>query len=108
MFDPNDDFDPDLAELEELSNAVLDLIGAGKLEEAERQCRELHRRFPQTIDWIERTADVAEAKGETARAIEHYARCIDYIDRNPEDFDEAGKAHFRRAIDRLETERRVR
>ena len=108
MFDPHDDFDPDLAELEELSNGILNLIDAGELEEAERQCSELHRRFPQEIDWIERTANVAEAMGDTARAIDHYTRCIDYIDRNPEDFDEAVKAYYRRAVDRLEGERRVR
>ncbi|HJQ97944.1 MAG TPA: hypothetical protein VJ826_06475 [Candidatus Polarisedimenticolaceae bacterium] len=104
MFDPDDDFDPELAELENLSNSVLDLTRAGRLDEAEHDCLELRRRFPREMDWMERTADVAVAKGQNARAIEHYERCMDYIDRNPDGFDPEVKEDFRSLIERLRSE----
>ena len=104
MFNLDDDFDPELAELEELSNGVIGLINAGRFDEAERDCLELRRRFPNEIDWLERTAAVAVVKGENARAIEHYKRCIDFVDRNPDEWSEEDKEHFQFHIDLLESE----
>lgn len=54
--DPDELLDLELAELETLSNGVLDLIENGLFDEAERTCLELKARFPDTIDWIERSA----------------------------------------------------
>jgi len=102
MFDPYDELDLGLAELERLSNGVLDLIESGRLEEAERDCHELNRRFPDSIDWMDRSARVAEAKGESARAIDHYRRCIAFIDRDSDGFDEEVRVSYQHDIDRLE------
>lgn len=99
MFDP--DVDPELAELEELSNGVIGLINAGRFDEAERDCLELRRRFPNEIDWLERTAAVATAKGENVRAIEHYKRCIDFVDRHPDAWSREVKEDFQFQIDVL-------
>ena len=88
--------------IDELSNSVLDLIKEGRLDEAEEACRQLEHEFPDAIDWIERTGSVHEARGETDKAIEYYRRCLQYIDDNPDDFEEASKDWYRRSIKRLE------
>jgi hypothetical protein len=93
--------DPELAELEELSNGTLDLIERGRFGEAERVCVELKRRFPDQIDWIEHSAVLHEARGKIAQAIEHYQLCLTYIDRYPEGFDSDSRAWYRDQIERL-------
>jgi tetratricopeptide (TPR) repeat protein len=106
---PDDFFllDPDLDELERLSNGALDLIESGRLDEAERTCLELERRFPDTIDWLERTAALHEARGEVSRAIEHFRRCIDFIDQRPDDFDPETRASYGCEIERLQSGQKV-
>jgi hypothetical protein len=62
-------FDPDLELRERLSNGALDLIEAGRFDEAERMPQELKRRFPDQPDWIERAALLHETRGELREAI---------------------------------------
>lgn len=90
-------------DLEQLSNSVLDLIDEGRLDEAEKACRQLQRKFPDVIDWIEHTGAVHEARGETDKAVEYYRRCLQYIDDHPDYFEEASKDWYRRSITRLES-----
>ena len=100
--DPDSDwFDPDLRELEEFSNGALDLIESGRLDEAERMCLELKKRFPDQIDWIERSATLHFARGQVDQAIEHYEQCLAHIDRYPDGFDSDSRAWYRNQIDRL-------
>jgi tetratricopeptide (TPR) repeat protein len=100
--DPDPDwFDPDLAELEDLSNGALDLIESRRLDEAERVCLELKKRFPDQIDWIERSATLHVARGQIDQAIEHYEQCLAHIDRYPDGFDSDSRAWYRDQIDRL-------
>jgi tetratricopeptide (TPR) repeat protein len=98
---PSVAFDED--NIDRLSNSMLDLIDEGRLDEAEQACRQLKREFPDAIDWIERTGAVHEARGETDKAIEYYRRCLQYIDDNPDYFEEASKDWYRRSIKRLES-----
>ena len=99
--DPDWSYDPELDELERLSNCVVDLIEIGHLDEAERKCLELKTRFPDMIDWIERSAAVQEARGRVDQAIEHYRRCLAYIDNCPDGFDTDSREWYRSQIDRL-------
>jgi hypothetical protein len=99
--EPEDFFDPDLDELETLSNGVLDRNESGLLDEAERMCLELKARFPDTIDWIDRSAELHEARGHVDRAVEHYRLCLAYIDRHPDGFDDESREWYRERIDRL-------
>jgi hypothetical protein len=99
---PLDDFDAELAELEELSNQVLDLVKRRRFDEADRACLELKLRFPDQIDWIDRSAHVSEARGDFGRAIEHYELCLRHIARHPDDFDDDSRAWYRDQIDRLQ------
>jgi len=94
------DFDPEVHELDRLSNSVPDLIREGRLDDAERACRELKRKFPEVIDWIERSGALHEARGENETAIKYYRECIEFIDNN-EGFDAEIKEEFRAAIERL-------
>ncbi len=99
--DPGEFFDPEMAELETLSNGALDLIENGLLDEAERVCLELKARFPDEIDWIERSAELHEARGHVDDAVEHYRLCLVYIDRNPDGFDADSREWYQEQIDRL-------
>ena len=55
-------------DVDEDSNRVIDLLDAGKLDEAEAQCRLLQERYPDMIDPIERLGMVREAQGKHAEA----------------------------------------
>ena len=89
-------------DLDELSNRVVDLINDGRLQEAEAACQELKEQYPEVIDWIHRTAMLHEARGETQQAVEYYQRTLQYMDANPDDFEELSREPFRIAIERLQ------
>jgi hypothetical protein len=74
-----DDFDPELDELELLSNSVLDHIQAGNLDAARQACLSWSGASRIRIDWLDRTARVHAARGEVDQAIEHFRRCIEFI-----------------------------
>ena len=95
------DFDPELDRLEQLSNDILDLIAARRFEDAARNCAALRRDFPDQMDWMERTAMLHEAKGEIAPAIEHYEKCIRFMQRNADDFDPDAVEWYRQKIEKL-------
>jgi len=95
--------DEGLDELERLSNGVLYLIDTGRLEDAERACSELERKFPDQIDWLDRTGSLYEARGDPGAAIGCYRRCLDFIEQNPEGFDESSKDMYRGMIEHLES-----
>ena len=97
--------DDELDELERLSNGALDQIIAGRLEDAERACRDMERRFPNQIDWIERTAMLLETRGDSAAAIRHYRLCLDFIERNPEGFVRGVSDWYRQRIELLDSAR---
>jgi tetratricopeptide (TPR) repeat protein len=100
-YSPDIKFYPDLDLLERLSTGALDLIEAGRVDEAERMCQELKRRFPDQPDWIERAALLHEIRGELGAAIADYERCIAFAGSEAGGFDESFKADCRRQIDRL-------
>jgi len=95
------DFDPELDRLERLSNEVLDLIAARRFEEAANNCDTLRRDFPDQMDWMERAAMLHEAKGEIAPAIEHYEKCIRFMQRNADGFDPDAVEWYREKVEKL-------
>jgi tetratricopeptide (TPR) repeat protein len=90
--------------LDELSNRAVDLIHAGRLEEAERACRELKERFPETIDWLDRTAMLYERRGEPALAADYYRRCLQLMTDDAEAYDDEGRAWMQEKIHKLESQ----
>jgi len=81
------DFDDDL--LMDASNAVVDLIHAGKLDEAEAGARELLAQYPDVHDGWDRLGMVHEARGEHSQAADCYRKVVEFLQRNP-DYAEAG------------------
>lgn len=73
--------------LDAASNAVIDLLDAGRLDEAERAARELLERYPEVPDGHERLGMVYEARGDHPRAAECYRWCLQFIRAHPGQFD---------------------
>jgi hypothetical protein len=83
------------------SNAVLDLIRAGRLEEAEAAARALLARYPDVHDGWDRLGMVHEARGENAQAADCYRRVVAFLDQNPDYSEPAFKDKFVERIARL-------
>lgn len=72
--------------LDELSNSIIDLVRAGKLDEADQACDELRRKYPDVHDQYDRRGMILEARGRPKEAAEQYrlaaqfASQQDYVD----------------------------
>lgn len=85
--DPSCDFEWDDDHLEEDSNAVVNLIDEGRLDEAEAAARELLACYPEVVDGLERLAMVYDARGDAKQAAEYYRKAVAFILENPEGYD---------------------
>ena len=65
--------------LDDASNGVIDLIDAGRLDEAEHAAQDLLARYPDVHDGFERLAMVAAARGDRPRAAEYYRKAADFV-----------------------------
>ena len=83
----DDDFDDDV--IMDASNAVVDLVHAGKLDEAEAGARELLAKYPNVHDGLDRLGMVHEARGENRQAADCYRKLVEFLQKNP-DYAEAG------------------
>lgn len=81
--------------LDEASNVVIDLIDAGRLDEAERAAQHLLKRYPEVHDGLERVAMVAAARGDRARAADYYRRAADFVHARPEYYDAEMETYLR-------------
>jgi tetratricopeptide (TPR) repeat protein len=88
--------------LTEASNAAVDLIQAGKLDEAERAARDLLVRFPDVHDGYDRLGMVYEARGDRQKAIECYRKVVELIHAHPALYDPGFAGVVQRLIDKLE------
>ena len=73
--------------LDAASNAVVDLVHAGRLDEAEQAARELLVRYPEVHDGYDRLGMVHEARGQFREAADCYRKVIEFTRANPEDYD---------------------
>jgi len=89
------------ADIDKLSNSVVDLIDDGRFDEAQVVCQELKEQYPDVIDWLFRTAMLHEARGQTQQAIHYYERTVQYIDENPDGFDASSRESWLEDIERL-------
>jgi len=76
-------------ELTKASNAAVDLVQAGKLEEAEAAARDLIERYPEVHDGWDRLGMMHEAKGENKAAADCYRKALAIIRERPQQYDEA-------------------
>ncbi len=66
-FGNDDDIDP----LDRLSNGTVDLVNAGRLDEAERMCQQLLAEFPELPDGHMRLGLLYRRRGDNHKAAEH-------------------------------------
>jgi SEC-C motif len=95
---PYDDDDA----LIDVSNAVLDLVQAGKLDESDVAARDLLVRYPQVPDGWDRLGMVHEKRGENREAADCYCKVIMFIEQNPDYSDSGFKDEFATRIAKLD------
>jgi tetratricopeptide (TPR) repeat protein len=88
--------------LDAASNAVVDLVHAGRLDEAEQAARELLVRYPEVHDGYDRLGMVHEARGQFREAADCYRKVIEFTRANPEDYDAGFVDGFLELIVKLE------
>ena len=88
--------------LDAASNAVVDLVHAGRLDEAEQAARELLVRYPEVHDGYDRLGMVHEARGQFREAADSYRKVVELMRANPEDYDAGFVDSFLERIVKLE------
>jgi tetratricopeptide (TPR) repeat protein len=94
--------DDELEQLTAASNAAVNLVKAGKLEEAETAARDLLERFPHVHDGWDRLGMVHEARGEKKQAADCYRKAIEIIRAQPESYDPEFADVFVALVDKLD------
>ncbi len=89
-------------DLDEASNAVVDLIHAGKLDEAEVAANDLLVRFPEVHDGYDRLGMVAEARGDKKLAAVHYRKILEFAQQHATLIDPRLIEGYRKMIDELD------
>jgi tetratricopeptide (TPR) repeat protein len=88
--------------LDATSNAVVDLVHAGRLDEAEQAARELLARYPEVHDGHDRLGMVHEARGQFREAADCYRKVIELTRADPENYDAGFVDSFLELIVKLE------
>jgi len=96
------DIDDDLEQLTAASNAVIDMVHAGKLDEAEQAARDLLVRFPEVHDGYDRLGMVYEARGDHKQAADYYRQVIDFVQSRPDQYEPGFEATFQRLVQKLD------
>ena len=89
-------------DLARASNAAVDLVKAGKLEEAEAAARSLLAEYPDVHDGWDRLGMVHEARGQNREAADCYRKALDVIRQHPDDYDPEFADVFVRLIAKLD------
>ena len=89
-------------ELIKASNAALDLVEAGRFEEAETAARDLIARYPETHDGWDRLGMMHEAKGENKAAADCYRKALEINRAHSELYDPEFANVFVELIDKLD------
>jgi tetratricopeptide (TPR) repeat protein len=88
--------------LDATSNAVVDLVHAGRLDEAEQAARELLLRYPEVHDGYDRLGMVHEARGQFREAADCYRKVVEFTRAHPADYDAGFVNSFLELIVKLE------
>lgn len=89
-------------QLDQASNAVVPLIRAGRLDEAEAAARELLVRYPEVHDGHDRLGMVYEARGLNREAAQCYRQVVEFMRAAPQHYDPEMMTVFIELIARLE------
>jgi TolA-binding protein len=96
-----DDIDDESDELTAASNAIVDMVHAGKLDEAESAARDFLVRFPEVHDGYDRLGMVYEAQGDNKQAAHYYRQVIDFVRARPDQYEPAFETTFQRLVQKL-------
>ena len=88
--------------LDEESNAVIDLIEAGKLDEAEQAAHQLIADYPEIHDGYDRLGMVYEARKEPKKAADCYRKVVEFLAENPSDDERKMIDDFQRLVQELD------
>jgi tetratricopeptide (TPR) repeat protein len=89
-------------ELANASNAIVDLVDAGRLDDAEAAAHDLLQRFPDVHDGYARLGLIHEIRGNTELAIEYYRKVIAFAREHPDPDEPVIEADYQKLIARLE------
>ena len=92
--------------LDEASNSVIDLIAAGRLDEAEQAAQNLLEKYPEVHDGLERIAMVYAARGARPRAAEYYRKAADFVHVHADQYDPEMEIYFRDKVTEFESPER--
>jgi hypothetical protein len=81
--------------LDQASNVVVDLIDAGRLDDAEQAAQDLLVRYPEVHDGLERIAMVAAARDDRPRAAEYYRKAADFVHAHADWYDPEMEIYLR-------------
>jgi tetratricopeptide (TPR) repeat protein len=84
------------------SNAVIALVKAGKLDEAEQAARELLVNYPEVHDGYDRLGMVYEARGQNREAADCYRKVIEFVRDHPDQYDPEFANTFHRLVAKLD------
>jgi len=88
--------------LDDASNAVVDMVHAGKLDEAEAAAHDLLARFPEVHDGYDRLGMVAEARGDKKLAAAYYRKVVEFAQQRADLYDPQIPANFQKWADELD------
>jgi tetratricopeptide (TPR) repeat protein len=89
-------------ELTRDSNAVVDLVHEGKLDQAEQAARELLDRYPEVHDGYDRLGMVYEARGDRKAAADCYRKVIEFVRAHPEQYEPTFATNFEQWVAELD------
>jgi tetratricopeptide (TPR) repeat protein len=89
-------------ELTAASNAAVDLVKAGKLDEAEKAARDLLERFPEVHDGYDRLGMVYEARGDKKQAAYYYRKVIEFVREHAENYEPEFEVVFQELVAELD------
>ena len=92
----------EVVELDHASNAVIDLIDAGRLDDAEHAARELLVHYPDVHDGHDRLGMVYEARGRPREAADCYRQVLAFIRAHPDHYEPAMETTFIELIAKLD------
>jgi tetratricopeptide (TPR) repeat protein len=96
--------DADYDGLDEASNRVIDLIDAGRLDEAEQGARDLLEKYPNVHDGLERLAMVYAARGDRPRAAEYYRKAAEFVHGRADQYGPKMEIYLRKKVVEFESQ----
>ncbi len=89
-------------EIDAAANAVIALIDAGKLDDAEHAAQALVERWPDVHDGYDCLGMVHQARGDKSQAVEYYRKVVAFAREEPSLYDPEFQDYYRDLIDRLD------